>query len=281
MFKNLDSAALGVPGHGSDVIELALTYRFAAIEVDMKSIAQARSKGTSYAIRLIKSSKLHVSTFSLPIDWDADDDAFQKELKKLPELTECAQELGCTRCTSTLAPASDLRPYHENFETHRKRIQTVATVLQPAGIRLGIGFHAAESLRRGRAFQFIHDLDALNLLVSMVAMPNVGLLIDTWNVVASGGSVESVGKLTGQQVVAVQVADMPADVALADLDEKSRLLPSSEDGRVDNRAFLAALRQAGYEGPVTAKPSNAALAGRSREQVFKEVSETLDALMNC
>ena len=165
---------------------------------------------------------------------ETDDDAFQKELKKLPEYADCAAELGCTRCTTILPAAGDTRPYHENFEFHRRRFHEICTVLNPSGVRLAVGFQAAESYRRDRAFQFIHDLDALTLLLNMVAAPNLGLLLDIWDVVACGGSIETVRKLPPAQIVAVQVADMPAGVPLSELDDKiARLLPGAENGRID------------------------------------------------
>jgi sugar phosphate isomerase/epimerase len=282
MFKNLNPAAIGVSGHQSEIIELALTYGFAGIDLNMVEFAaRVRLKGMPYAKRLIESAKVRVGTFSLPLELDADDDTFQNDMKKLPELADCAKELGCTRCTTMVAPAGDARPYHENFEFHRHRLHDVCNALKPAGIRVAVGFRAAESLRHDRAFQFIHDLDALTLLLNMVAEPNVGLLLDTWDVVACGGSIDTVRKLSHQQIVAVQVADMPADVPFAELDEKtSRLLPGGENPRIDVAGFLAVLREAGYDGPVTAKPSRNAFQSRRRDVVIKQTSEALERVLH-
>jgi len=259
---------------------LALTYGFAGMDLNVAEFAtRVRLKGMPYARRLIDSAKIRIGTFSLPLEWDTDDESFQRDLKKLPEYADCAAQLGCTRCTAVLAPAGDTRPYHENFEFHRHRFHDICAALKPAGVRLAIGFRAAEYLRRDRAFQFIHDLDALTLLLNMVAAPNLGLLLDTWDVVACGGSVDSVRKLPIQQIAAVQVADMPAAVPIAELDEKSRLLPGGENGRIDVAGFLAVLRDAGYDGPVTAKPSRSAFQSRRRDVVIKQTSEALDKVL--
>ena len=280
MFKNLNPSALGVSGHQSEIIELALTYGFAGMDLNVAEFAtRVRLKGMPYARRLIDSAKIRIGTFSLPLEWDTDDESFQKDLKKLPEYADCAAQLGCTRCTAVLAPAGDTRPYHENFEFHRHRFHDICTALRPSGVRLAVGFRAAEYLRRDRAFQFIHDLDALTLLLNMVAAPNLGLLLDTWDIVACGGSVDSVRKLPIHQIVAVQVADMPAAVPIAELDEKSRLLPGGENGRIDVAGFLAVLRNAGYDGPVTAKPSRGAFQSRRRDVVIKQTSEALDKVL--
>ena len=196
MFKNLNPSALGVSGHQSELIELALTYGFAGMDLNVAEFAtRVRLKGMPYARRLIDSAKIRIGTFSLPVDWEADDETFQKDLKKLAEYADYAAQLGCTRSTAVLPPAGDVRPYHENFEFHRHRFHDICAALKPAGIRLAVGFQAAEYLRRNRAFQFIHDLDSLTLLLNMVAAPNLGLLLDTWDVAACGGSVDSIRKL--------------------------------------------------------------------------------------
>ena len=145
---------------------------------------------------------------------------------------------------------------------------------------MALGFQAAESLRQNQAFQFIHDLDALTLLLNMVAEPNMGLLLDIWDVVACGGSIDSVRKLPREQIVAVQVAEMPANVPLPELDEKTlRLLPGGENGRIDVAGFLAVLREKGYDGPVTMKTSRNAFQSRRRDVVIKQTSEALDKVM--
>lgn len=280
MFKNLNTSALGVSGQQSEIIELALTYGFVGVDLNITEFAtRARLKGLPYAKRLIESAKIRVGTFALPFDWDTDDDSFKNELKKLPEYANCAMELGCTRCTAVVAPANDSRPYHENFEFHRRRFHDICEVLQPAGVRLAVGFQACEYLRRNRAFQFIHDLDALTLLLNMVGAPNLGLLLDIWEVIACGSSLDVVRKLPANQIVAVQVAEMPADVPLAELDDKSRLLPGVENGRIDVAGFLKVVRELGYDGPVTLKPSRDVFQSRRREVIVKQASELLDTVL--
>ena len=157
----------------------------------------------------------------------------------------------------------------------------ICSVLKPAGVHLAVGFQGAESLRQNQAFQFIHDLDALTLLLNMAAEPNLGLMLDIWEVVASGGSLDAVRKLPREQIVAVQVADMPASVPLPELDEKTaRLLPGGENGRIDVAGFLAVLREKGYDGPITVKVSRNAFQSRRRNVVIKQTSEALDKALH-
>jgi sugar phosphate isomerase/epimerase len=277
MFKNLSPSALGISGHQSEIIELALTYGFTGLDVNMAEFAaRVRLKGMAYARRLIDSARIRVGTFALPLEWDTDDESFQKDLKKLGEYAGCAAELGCICATAVLAPAGDKRPYHENFEFHRHRFHDICAVLKPAGVRLAVGFLAAEHYRRNQVFQFVHDLDALMLLLNMVSAPNLGLLLDAWEITACGATLDAVRKLPVDQIVAVQVAEMPADVSLAELDEKSRLLPAVEEARIDVVGFLNILREKGFDGPVTVKPSRTAFQTRRREAIVKQTAEALE-----
>lgn len=276
MFKNLNPSYLGISGHQSEIIELALTYGYQGMDLNIADFAtRVRLKGLPYARRLIDSARIRIGTFALPIDWDTDDETFQKDLKKLPEYADAAVALGCKCCTAVVAPAGDKRPYHENFEFHRRRFQEIAAIFQPAGVRLALGFNAAEYLRRNQAFQFIHDLDALLMLLNMVDSPSVGLLLDVWEVFAAGGSMEAIRKIPSDKIVAVQIAEMTAATPLSELDEKSRLLPDAE-GRIGVPAILTYLAGQGFEGPVSVKPSRNVFPNRRRDNVVKLTSESLD-----
>ena len=277
MFKNLNPGALGVTGHQSELIELALTYGFSGMDLNVVEFAtRARLKGVEYARRLFDSGKLKLGTFALPMDCDSDDETFAKDVAKLPEYAQAAVAAGCTRCIVTLSPASGTRPYHENFEFHKRRLQEISQALEPAGVRFGVGFQAAEYLRKNQEFQFVHDLDSLTLLLSMVAAPNIGLLLDIWEVIVAGGSLDSVCKLPPNQIVAVHVADLPPVAGNGEIDEKSRLLPCIEGARIDITTLLVYLKSAGYDGPITPRPSRGIFQSRRRDLVIKQAGEAMD-----
>jgi len=280
MFKNLNPSALGVTGHQSEIIELALTYGFRGMDFSITEFAtRAKLKGMPYARRLIDSAGIGLTTFKLPLDWDTDDDLFKKDLESLPELAAVAQELGCSRCVAMLAPAGDKRPYHENFEFHQRRFAEICGVLDKAGIRFGIGFQAAEYLRKDQAFQFVHDFEALTLLMNMVGAPNMGVVLVVWDLVDGGGTVDAIRSLQASQIVSVRVSNLPADVAAADLTEDCGLLPDAEEGKIDVASVLRALKELGYDGPITPNPSPAVFRTRRREDVVKQASRSLDAVL--
>lgn len=279
MFKNLNPFALGVTGHQSEIIELALTYGFKGMDLNATEFAtRAQRKGMEHARRLIDSAKIQIGTFPLPFDPDAADDEFKQGMEKLPAAAEAIAAVGCTRCAVTVAPAGDKRPYHENFEFHRRRLGDICQVLSPHGIRLGIGFRAAEYLRKEQAFQFIHDFDALSLLISMIAADNVGVLLDVWDLFVGGGTIETIRGLSSQQIVAVQVAELAGDQPPTEVNASSRLLPNAEGGRIDVPAVLRLLNEKGYEGPVSPVPSRGALPSKRRDVIVRRTGEALEAV---
>lgn len=278
MFKNLSASALAITGHQSEIIELALTYGFRGIDVNIQEFTtRVKDHGMPYARRLIDSARLQVGRFQLPCSWEVKDADFEKELNHLAAAAAAAAEIGCTRCLATIEPAGDERPYHENFEFHRQRFSEICKKLLPAEVRLGLGFRATEKLRKGNAFQFIHDFDALSTLVKMVAEPNVGILLDVWELYVSGGSIDNIRGLNAEQIVAVQLADLPSDEPLDAVTEADRLLPGAT-GRIDSTAILALLKEKGYDGPVTIKASRRAFTTSRRDEIVRQAGGALDTV---
>jgi sugar phosphate isomerase/epimerase len=206
--------------------------------------------------------------------WDEDDETYKSGLAAAEESLKLAAEVGLSRAITTIAPANDLRPYHENFEFHRRRLQEVGELLASHRMKLGLRFAADPELRKDRAFQFIHTFDALATLVGMIRSAHVGAVVDLFELHAAGGSFDEARKLGGEKIVSVIVADAPADKAGADCDEADRLLPS-ENGAIDLAAALVGLAEIGYEGPITPSASKPSIAGLKREQVVKMAGERL------
>jgi len=283
MFKNLKPGVLGVTGHQCEMIELALTYGFQGMDLDAVDFAaRVKLKGLDYAKRLIVSAQkvapFKIGTFTLPVNLGASDEYYGKDMARLPEICEAMAAIDCTVCVLTLPPANDDRPYHENFEFHKTRLISIAKILEDQGIKLAIGFEAAEYLRKDCAFQFIHDLEALTLLVKMVGKPNVGILLDVWNVFVGGGNIDTIRGLQPEQIMAVQLAELPEGVSLADVDASSRVLPGEGDGRVDLVGTLEILGVTNYEGPITVVPSRGIFKTRRRDMIVKRTSFALDRI---
>jgi sugar phosphate isomerase/epimerase len=276
MFKNLSTDGVGVSGRQSEIIELALSFGFKGVDLDLLDfLEQVKVHGLPHARRLLDSARLKIGTFRLPLTWDDSDEAYQAGLRVLPELLDLAAGIGAKRAVTTIAPANDVRPYHENFEFHRRRLTEIGERLAADGMRLGIEFTASANARKNRAFQFIHSFDAVVMLVNMVRAPNVGAVIDPWQILAAGSRLDEIRKLSADRIVAVSLSDAPADVDSTALSESDRLLPG-ETGKIDSPAVLTMLAEIGFDGPVSPRAHRNRLAGLRRDQIVKLAGERVD-----
>lgn len=272
MFKNLSVEALGVSGRQGEIIELALSNGFRGIDLDLVDFAaQVASHGLPHARRLLDSAKLKYGGAPLPVRWTNDAD-YAADLAKLPQVAELAASLGCTRLVFIVEPASDARPFHENFELHRKRLTEIAAMLAKHGMSLAIGFDPAPSARAGKDYEFIYSFDTLLMMLSMVSAKNVGVAVDLWALHASGAGIEGLKKLKPAQILTVELSDVKPDLA-----DAPRLLPG-DGGAIDATAVLTYLAEIGYEGPITPRRDAAQYPAQSREAIVRETGQKLDAV---
>jgi sugar phosphate isomerase/epimerase len=173
-----------------------------------------------------------------------------------------------------VAPATDRRPFHENFEFHRKRLSEVSRILEPLGIRLGVGFDGSAAARQDKSFQFIADLDSLLMLLGMAGSRNLGVALDVWQVHITSG-LDKLQKLSTGQVITLDVSDAPSNVATGALRDEDRLLPG-ETGVIDVPAILTFLAEKNYDGPVTPKAHSKRFAGLRRDAIVKLAGQQLD-----
>jgi len=295
MFKNLSPRAIGFSATlQSELIELALTYGFRSIDIDLVDFSeQVADYGLTHSQRLIESARLRIGNFELPFDLECSEERYKQELARIPELGKLAADLKnlaveqlrqpaeevCPRALTVLQPATDARPYEENFEFHRKRLGEIAEALAPHGVRLGVEFRGAATFREGKKHEFIHDLKSTLTLIQAVGAPNLGLVLDAWQWYASGGSLDEFKSIPVELLVSVQLSDCPPDVAREKLIATDRRFPSESSGAIDSVALLKILKEKGYKGPVTPEAvTKKSPKGMGREQAIRMAGETLESV---
>jgi sugar phosphate isomerase/epimerase len=283
VYKNLDGEAFGVTGRQNEVIELALSFSFKGINVDLNEmLSRAKASGQDFATRYIasakKSSKLRVGGCRLPIKIAGEKAAFETALEKLKECCEIAKAVEATNCTVELDPASDTLTFQDNFELHRERLGIVADRLNEYGMRLGIGFNAIPKRRAGKAFEFIYEAEPTLTLIKTIGRPNVGLAFDAWHWVLGDGGMDQLSELKPEQIITVRLADIPdnADPAKISPDQKI-LAGSAAESKCET--ILKHLYELGYTGPITPGQSASSFGAMPRESMVRNASDRLDDLM--
>jgi sugar phosphate isomerase/epimerase len=281
MYATIGPEALGIRGLSlSEAIALARDSGFAGLSFDSRAAARAvDERGLAAVHDEFTRAGVKPALWNLPVAW-LDDDQWQADLRELPRIAATARGLGATRTATYMPSGSDERPYHENFDWHVDRLRPIARVLRDEGCRFGIEFIGPKTFRAGFRHEFIHTLDGVMELIAAIGTGNVGVLLDSWHLYTSGGTVADLERLTSHDVVVVHVNDAPAGVALDEQIDTVRALPM-ETGVIDLVGFMRALRETGYDGPVMPEPFSQRindLAASDPEAAAREAARSMDAL---
>ena len=237
MYKILDTDLLELTGRQSEVIELAMTYGFGGINVDVVDLHK-RCQRSSFenASRFLVSSKLRVASFRAPISLDDDEDAFANKLNQLQAIAQIAQRCSAESAVLEIPTGTDRLPYPEYFEVIRKRIVQIAELLSAHGIRLALRLSSIADLQE-KQFKFIRDINGLVALIRSCNSKNVFVVLDTWNWHLAQGKPEHLDDLGVDRVALVYLSDCKEGVDSAAATIEDRLLPGST-GVIDCVAWL-------------------------------------------
>ena len=264
----------------SEEIALARDAGFAGLSFDSRVAARAVDEhGLAAVQEQFAQAGVRPAIWNLPVAW-RDDDQWQADLGELPRLAATARALGATRTATYMPSGSDERPFRENFDWHVARLRPIAEVLRDEGCRFGIEFIGPKTFRAAFRHEFIYTLDGLMELVAAIGTGNVGVLLDSWHLYTSGGSLADLERLTNHDVVVVHVNDAPAGIARDEQIDTVRTLPM-ETGVIDLVGFMRALREMGYDGPVVPEPFSQRindLAATDPEAAAREAARSMDAL---
>jgi sugar phosphate isomerase/epimerase len=263
-----------------DAISLARNTGFAALSFDIRAAVHAIDEhGLATVQDQFAQAGVKLAIWNLPVAW-RDDDQWEVDLRELPRLAATARELGATRTATYMPSGSDERPFRENLDWHIARLRPIAEVLRDEGCRFGIEFIGPKTYRAAFRHEFIHTLDGVMELIAAIGTGNVGLLLDSWHLYTSGGTLADLEQLTNQDVVVVHVNDAPAGIARDDQFDTLRALPM-ETGVIDLVGFMQALQKSGYDGPVMPEPFSQRiydLAATDPEAAAREAARSMDAL---
>ena len=254
MYTCISPHAIHVQANDLDqAIAAARTGGFVGLEIPAAHVADLIDRHGVDAVRKkFTDANVRPAAFGLPVEWRQDDERWRTGLADLPRCAKAAQALGVTRCATWVLPMSNERPLNENIRFHVDRFTPIAATLGEHGIRLGLEFIGPKTMRDSQKFPFLYRMfDMLDL--GRKIGRNVGLLLDAWHLYTSHGTLEELRTLEADDVVYVHVNDAPRGVAVDEQIDNVRDLPGAT-GVIDIAGFLAALKEIGYDGPVTPEP---------------------------
>jgi sugar phosphate isomerase/epimerase len=276
MFKSLTPGAIGVKGSVEELITLASQGGFQGLDIGIQAVADlVAERGVSEVTGMFDAAHLKVGAWGLPTNWNGPEDVYQEGLQNLSKLAEVAAQIGAPRCAQWIPCASDTLKFRENFRFHIQRLKPIAEVLKDNGCSIGLEFIGPQTLRIDKTYGFIYTMNGMLALSEAIGTGNVGLLLDAWHWYTQLGTVSDLLALTPEDVIHVHVNDAPAGVDITDQIDNKRALPS-ETGVIDLVAFLKAMRDIGYEGPVSPEPFSQRVRELPAEQAIAETHAGLD-----
>lgn len=277
MEKVLNTKGLGVSGRQNELIELALTFKFNSVEVDMNDlIGRHDTMGKEFACQFLESAKINIGTFDLPIDIDAADEQYNKACEQLDTIFSLCETLGGKRCRIQIATSSD-EPFQQNFERHRTRLFDLGEKFAAKGMFLGLTNQLVGKNEKDN--KFIHSAEELLTLVKTVGHASVGLYLDTWIWQATGGAMDQISDLDCSKITALAMADLSENADPANITMADRVLPGDNSSSFSIDVFKH-LKSKGFEGPASFATYLSTFANTSRDTVVNRISKRLDCLIS-
>jgi sugar phosphate isomerase/epimerase len=157
---------------------------------------------------------------------------------------------------------------------HASRLREAGKVLADHGLSLGLEYVGTQSLRNSRRYPFLHTMAETKELIAEIGTGNVGFVLDSWHWWTAGETAADIVTLKNEDIVSVDLNDAPAGIPREQQVDTQRELPVAT-GVIDVAAFLNALVQVGYDGPVRAEPFNKALNDLDNDAACATVIESM------
>jgi sugar phosphate isomerase/epimerase len=265
---------IGVSASQREAIELAARYGFESVGADGTFLASLSDDQLPELKSFMKAKGIVFGAAGLPVEFRRDDDQFREGLKGLPKFSAGLQRAGVARATTWLMPCHDTLPYLQNYRQHVTRLREVARTLKEHDVRLGLEYVGPRTSWANRRYTFIHTLAEMKDLIAEINTGNVGLVLDSWHWWHAGDTVADLLALQGSEVIAVDLNDAPASIPKEQQSDGRRELPCAT-GVIDVGAFLKALNEIGYDGPVRAEPFNQAVNRMPKEEACEAAAVAL------
>ncbi len=272
MYPNLTPGAIGIKTDLAGAVALAARHGWAGCDLPAgEAVRLAAERSVDEIAAIFADAGVRPGGWGLPINWREPYD--QAALAALDTQAQIAARLGYTRTYTWLMPASNDRPFRENFAFHVGQLRPVAEVLAAHGCRLGLEFVGPRTKRVGQRYGFIYSPEAMLSLAEAIG-PNVGLLLDAYHWYTAVGAPADIRGLRADDIVYVHVNDAPANTPVEAQLDQVRRLPGAT-GVIDIAGFLQALREIGYDGPVTPEPFEQSLNTLPADEACKIARESM------
>jgi sugar phosphate isomerase/epimerase len=270
----LTPGSIGIKAGQRQAIELAHYFGFESVEAYARDLAALSDAELQDLREEMEVKHVAWAMAGLPVDFRRDEERFRDGMKEFPGACQALERAGVTRLTTWLSPMHESLTYLQNFKQTANRLRQIATVAHDHGLRFGLEYVGTKSLRMRQTYQFVHTMAETKELIAEIGKPDVGFVLDSWHWWTADETAADILTLTNHDVVSCDLNDAPKGIPKEQQQDGSRELPGAS-GEIDIKAFLGALLQIGYDGPIRAEPFNKALNDMADEDACATVAEAM------
>lgn len=271
MYLSLNSTVVAGRVPWPEFARLAAKIGFPGVDVDLSAAMKAGLPATN---ALLEDLNIKPAAVNLPVEFRKDDDAFNKDLKKLGDAASFSAAIGCPRMITWIMPSSKT-PKAELRALYLKRFSACADVLARSHVRLGLEFLGPLHLRKMEPYEFIWRMPEM-LAFARECGSNVGLLLDVWHWYHAGATTQDIVKAGKDGIVHVHFNDAPK-LPPDQIRDNERLMPG--EGVINLNAFLMALHEIGYNDALSVEVFGRGLKDMPPEEGARLALETSRAVM--
>lgn len=270
----LDGGSIGVNASQKELIELASKYGFESVSAQVDYLADVSDSEREAVLADMKEKGLVWGNAGLPVQFRTDASTFARDLTALPQKAQGLEKAGVTRITTWIMPNHPELNYLQNFRQHAYRLREISKILGDHGLRFGLEYVGPKTLQVANEYPFMRSMKETKELISAIGEPHVGFVLDCFHWYTAGEDVNDILTLNKQDVVACDLNDARSGFERSNQIDGKRELPMAT-GVVDTEAFMKALVQIGYDGPVRAEPFNQALRDMEDETAVKVTAKAM------
>jgi sugar phosphate isomerase/epimerase len=270
----LNTGFIGVKADLQERIALAAKYGFEALDPSLNELAELSDSAMSLMLDGLAAKKLELGSVVQAVPVAQPEEKFAEYIKGLTATAKTRQRARMKRFCTRLSSSDNRLTYLQNFRLHTKRIGEAAAVLGDYGISFGLEYVGPKTEWSRGKYPFIHTMETMKELIAETGKRNLGHLLDSWHWYNAGDTAADLLTLKNSDIVAVHISDAPAGLKLEEQVDSRRALPT-ETGVIDIGAFLNALNQVGYDGPVAAEPMSAELRKLPPDEALSRTAQAM------
>ena len=273
---SLNPGSIGLKCNANELLDYAILYKFSSISPLLGDLIKFKDyERKSYLAKMERNDiKFDSGGLQFFLDFRSSYSKFQEGFQFLKKHTKTITSFNISSLVTWIIPTHKSLTYIQNFDQHQERLTKVASVLDEAGLKLGLEYVGPKTLMARDKYPFLHTIEGLRELISAIGKNNVGYLLDSFHTYCAEDDYRDMEFLKADDIVSVQLNDAVIGRTPATQLDLERELPGDTE-IIDLKKFLDFILSKRYNGAVSVEPFNKKLNLMETGAKLKRVRSSL------